>query len=159
MGRVDYRTCWRRSAGQQQPTIWVRLRCFLDVEHLLDLFRVQNRSQRASDHAGGFHLNKRCWNRSLVILKSHGRSTSQSQRRILRPDQGRDEVIRISPAAKWEKRLAGKTFERIFIKHGYPKTGDQERIVERPWRGFERQTIVHPHFGATPTVVLAIRVN
>lgn len=62
-------------------------------------------------------------------------------------------------AAKWEKRLAGKTFERIFIKRGYPKTGDQERIVERPWRGFERQTIVHPHFGATPTVVLAIRVN
>lgn len=62
-------------------------------------------------------------------------------------------------AAKWLKRLEGKTFDRIQIKRGYPKTGDQARIIERPWLGYERQTITHPHFGAEPVDVLAIRVN
>lgn len=62
-------------------------------------------------------------------------------------------------AVKWAKRLEGKTFDRIFIKRGYPKTGDHERIIERPWRGFERWDIVHPHFGADPVDVFAIRVN
>lgn len=62
-------------------------------------------------------------------------------------------------AAKWLHRLSGKSFDRIFIKRGYPKTGDSERIIERPWRGYELQTITHPHFGAAPVEVLAIRVN
>jgi hypothetical protein len=62
-------------------------------------------------------------------------------------------------AAKWAKRLEGKTFGCIYIKRGYPKTGDQERIIERPWRGFELQTRTHPHFGADPVEVFAIRVN
>ncbi len=62
-------------------------------------------------------------------------------------------------AAKWARRLEGKSFDRILIKRGYPRAGDSERILERPWRGFEVQTITHPHFGATPALVLAIRVN
>ena len=62
-------------------------------------------------------------------------------------------------AAKWLRRLEGKSFDRIFIKRGYPKTGDQERIIERPWRGFEKMTITHPHFGPEPVEVLAIQVN
>ena len=62
-------------------------------------------------------------------------------------------------ASKWAKRLSGKSFDRIFIKLGYPKAGDATRIVERPWRGFERQSITHPLFGADPVDVLAIRVN
>ena len=62
-------------------------------------------------------------------------------------------------ASKWAKRLAGKSFDRIFIKLGYPKAGDATRIVERPWRGFEWQSITHPLFGADPVEVLAIRVN
>lgn len=62
-------------------------------------------------------------------------------------------------AEKWLKRLEGKTFDRIFIKWGYPKVGDQERIVVRPWRGFVREIITHPHFGNLPVDVLAIRVN
>lgn len=60
---------------------------------------------------------------------------------------------------KWLKRLKGKTFGRIFIKWGYPKRDDVSRIIERPWRGYELQTITHPHFGAEPVDVLAIRVN
>ena len=62
-------------------------------------------------------------------------------------------------ASKWLKRLEGKTFGRVFIKLGYPKAGDSARIVERPWRGFERQSITHPLFGSEPVDVLAIRVN
>lgn len=115
MGRVDCRTCWRRSAGQQQPTIWVRLRCFLDVEHLLDLFRVQNRSQRASDHAGGFHLNKRYWNRSLVILKRMADLHLNLKGEYFDQIKAGTKIFEYRLAAKWEKRLAGKTFERIFI--------------------------------------------
>lgn len=60
---------------------------------------------------------------------------------------------------KWAARLDGRTFERIWIKRGYPKAGDRECIIERPWRGFELQTITHPHFGAEPVKVCAIRVN
>lgn len=62
-------------------------------------------------------------------------------------------------ASKWAKRIDGKSFEHVFIKLGYPKTGDQDRIIERPWRGFERQIITHPLFGSAPVDVLAIRVN
>jgi hypothetical protein len=60
---------------------------------------------------------------------------------------------------KWAKRLTGKTFARILLKRGYPKAGDAERIIERPWRGYEVQTISHPHFGNGPVRVCAIRVN
>lgn len=62
-------------------------------------------------------------------------------------------------ATKWAKRLEGKAFDRILIKRGYPKKGDQGRIIERPWRGFELQTIAHPHFGQYPVEVYAILVN
>lgn len=59
----------------------------------------------------------------------------------------------------WEKRLVGRTFDGIVLKKGYPKAGDVARIIERPWRGFERQVITHPHFGPSPVAVFAIRVN
>lgn len=61
--------------------------------------------------------------------------------------------------SKWEKRLAGKSFDRVLIKLGYPAKGDSTRILERPWRGYEIQTITHPHFGSEPVEVIAIRVN
>lgn len=60
---------------------------------------------------------------------------------------------------KWLKRLKGKSFNRVFIKLGYPKNGDNERILERPWRGYEEVTITHKHFGAMPVKVCAIKVN
>lgn len=62
-------------------------------------------------------------------------------------------------ASKWLKRLTSKKYERIFVKHGYPASDDLEKIVVRPWRGFEMQTITHPHFGDKPVLVCAIRVN
>lgn len=59
----------------------------------------------------------------------------------------------------WANRLEGKQFDSILIKRGYPRTGDVERNIRRPWRGFEVQTITHPHFGVDPVEVYAIRVN
>lgn len=61
--------------------------------------------------------------------------------------------------SKWAKRLEGKTFDRIFIKRGYPKASDTSRVLERPWRGMERVMRCHPHFGPEPVEVFAIRVN
>ena len=62
-------------------------------------------------------------------------------------------------ASKWQKRLEGKTFDRVYFKRGYPKSNDLERIIERPWRGYELQTIKHPHFGVEPVIVCAIRAS
>lgn len=60
---------------------------------------------------------------------------------------------------KWRKRLEGKSFDQIFIKWGYPKSGDKERIITRPWLGYEVITLCHPHFGDHPVKVYAIYVN
>lgn len=62
-------------------------------------------------------------------------------------------------AETWLKRLEGKSFDIVLIKCGYPKANDSERIIQRPWRGFEIQTITHPHFGEAPVQVCAILVN
>lgn len=59
----------------------------------------------------------------------------------------------------WCKRLMGRTFSRIVLTKGYPAAGDTERRMERPWRGFEIQTIQHEHFGPEPVVVFAIDVR
>ncbi|MBA8822270.1 RNA-binding protein [Ochrobactrum sp. P6BS-III] len=59
----------------------------------------------------------------------------------------------------WSKRLVGKSYEGIVLKWGYPKTGDTEFVIERPWLGFVRKTITHPHFGANPVEVFAIDVS
>lgn len=69
----------------------------------------------------------------------------------------KDREYRLS--AKWLKRLEGKTFDGIVLKRGYPKRGDVDRIMERPWRGFDLVTITHPHFGCEPVHVCAIVVN
>lgn len=59
----------------------------------------------------------------------------------------------------WRVRILGKTFDEVHITLGYPKSGDHSRILIRPWRGYEQQTITHPHFGPEPVDVIAIRVN
>lgn len=59
----------------------------------------------------------------------------------------------------WTKRLVGREYEGIVFTSGYPPKGDMTRRVERPWRGFERLNIVHPHFGNVPVDVFAIRTQ
>jgi len=58
----------------------------------------------------------------------------------------------------WSKRLVGQHFDQVHIKKGYPPASETSRILIRPWRGFQVQTITHPHFGTGPVQVFAIRV-
>ncbi|MFN7504106.1 MAG: ASCH domain-containing protein [Limnobacter sp.] len=59
----------------------------------------------------------------------------------------------------WRSRLAGKSFDGILLKKGYPPRGDASRVLERPWVGVSLKTIEHPHFGVKPVLVFAIVVN
>lgn len=59
----------------------------------------------------------------------------------------------------WTKRLKSDDFDKILIKSGYPKSGDTNRIIERPYRGYMKTFITHPHFGPDPVNVYAIPVN
>lgn len=58
----------------------------------------------------------------------------------------------------WDKRLAGREYDIIELTKGYPKALDFHRRMVRPWRGFVRKTITHPHFGPEPVEVYAINV-
>ncbi len=62
-------------------------------------------------------------------------------------------------ASTWTRRLAGKVFDQVHLLRGYPKRGDESRILRRAWSGYTVQTITHPHFGPKPVKVLAIDVR
>ena len=57
----------------------------------------------------------------------------------------------------WAKRLVGREYEAIVFTMGYPSKDNKSRRIEMPWRGYEKQTITHPHFGSEPVEVFAIR--
>lgn len=60
----------------------------------------------------------------------------------------------------WRQRLeGGKAYTRIVLTKGYPARADHARRIERPFRGFTRKTITHPHFGRKPVEVYAIRLT
>ncbi len=59
----------------------------------------------------------------------------------------------------WSKRLEGRSYKSVILKRGYPKNGDDERILVLPWQGVTRKTITHPHFGPSPVEVYAINVD
>lgn len=61
----------------------------------------------------------------------------------------------------WQKRLAGRTYDRIELSRGYAARGPgwQERYLNLPWRGCTLKTITHPHFGPDPVPVFAINVS
>lgn len=59
----------------------------------------------------------------------------------------------------WRKRLEHRHYDRIVLTRGYPKADDHERRLVKPWRGYIERTILHPHFGAEPVRVFAIRVG
>lgn len=58
----------------------------------------------------------------------------------------------------WQRRLEGRTYDRIVLTLGYPPRGDRRRRLVLPWRGVRVVTITHAHFGAHPVEVFAIRV-
>lgn len=59
----------------------------------------------------------------------------------------------------WRKRIFERPYDRIVLTLGYPKADDESRHLSRPYRGYEMQTITHPHFGDEPVNVFAILVN
>lgn len=59
----------------------------------------------------------------------------------------------------WAKRIEGREYDGIELAKGYPPKGDTSRRITRPWRGYRKTTITHPHFGPDPVEVYAIRVN
>ncbi|MFK1354701.1 ASCH domain-containing protein [Pseudomonas aeruginosa] len=58
----------------------------------------------------------------------------------------------------WEKRLVGRTYDGIELARGYPKRGNVEHRLTLPWLGYQRETILHRHFGPYPVEVFAINV-
>ena len=56
----------------------------------------------------------------------------------------------------WSKRLVGRIYDNIYFKKGYPKVSDVDKIICAPYRGYEVQTITHPHFGNSSVEVFAI---
>jgi ASC-1-like (ASCH) protein len=55
----------------------------------------------------------------------------------------------------WQKRLVGKTYDRVIFWDAY-KPGGPDTVIVFPWRGYEVQTIQHAHFGPDPVEVFAI---
>lgn len=59
----------------------------------------------------------------------------------------------------WRKRLEHRTYDGVILTLGYPAAGDISKRLYRQWRGYEVQTIEHPHFGKDPVEVFAIDVT
>lgn len=61
----------------------------------------------------------------------------------------------------WQKRLEGREYRHVVMTRGYPKGGgvEGETRLTRKWKGYQQQTITHPHFGADPVEVFAIDVT
>lgn len=59
----------------------------------------------------------------------------------------------------WKKRLVGKRYDRVIFLRGYPKAGDEDKTIVRPYAGYEIQTLTHPHFGKEEVTVFAIHTG
>lgn len=73
-------------------------------------------------------------------------------------DGSKPEEYRLANAY-WTKRLVGREYASIVLTKGYPRADDQSRRLRKPWRGYVRKTITHPHFGPDPVEVFAINVS
>ena len=66
-------------------------------------------------------------------------------------------------AAKWEKRIINGCYrigvDEILLLRGYPKSGDEIRMMRRVWNGYRVVTITHTEFGPSPVLVLEIDVT
>lgn len=66
-------------------------------------------------------------------------------------------------ADKWLHKIDGGRFcaglDEIHLLRGYPKRGDESKILRRAWNGYTVETITHPHFGDKPVRVVAIDVT
>lgn len=59
----------------------------------------------------------------------------------------------------WQKRIEGKSFDRIIIKLGYPKSSEMDKILKFKWHGYQIKEITHREFGNKPVKVYAIQLK
>lgn len=58
--------------------------------------------------------------------------------------------------AFWDRRLVGRTYDCVIVAKGYPARGQADRRIVFKWKGYQKRTITHPHFGCEPVEVYAI---
>lgn len=61
--------------------------------------------------------------------------------------------------AYWKKRLEKRDYKEVHLCLGYPKTGDESRVLKRKWFAPPQIEITHKHFGERPVIVYAIKVS
>lgn len=59
----------------------------------------------------------------------------------------------------WMARLHNRHFHYIALKLGYPKTGDDSRVLLREWHGMRFENITHEEFGPDEVTVFSIDVR
>jgi hypothetical protein len=59
----------------------------------------------------------------------------------------------------WQKRLIGKTYDKVIFTLGYPKRDDGERRIVKPWAGYEMQTVISEEWDNEPKDCFAIRIT
>lgn len=59
----------------------------------------------------------------------------------------------------WQKRIEGKSFDKVIIKLGYPKNSETNKILKFKWNGYKKKKIKHIHFGEKEVEVYAIRLG
>lgn len=61
-------------------------------------------------------------------------------------------------SAKWKKKLDSGKYKWIRLYRGFEKVAP-DTILDMPYRGYELETIVHPHFGNVATLVCSIHIT
>lgn len=60
----------------------------------------------------------------------------------------------------WKKRLVDRHYDEVWVKCGYPKTGEWDKILRRKWNGCEIKTAKYegfdPHKGTNISVDIDI---
>lgn len=58
----------------------------------------------------------------------------------------------------WKKRLVKRQYDKLYIKCGYPKKDDKDKILEFPYMGYELQIIEHKHFNRDGIINIPVEV-
>ena len=92
--------------------------------------------------------------KSVRVLRLHLKRQWWEQ---IKSGQKLEEYRLVTPY--WQKRLKGREYDEVHILLGYPKSGDQEKVLVRRWAGYSERTLVHEEFGPDPVSVFAIDVS
>jgi hypothetical protein len=90
----------------------------------------------------------------MKILRLHLKKEWWEQ---IRDDKKNIEYRRTTPY--WHKRLIGKQYDEIHLLLGYPKKGDDSRIIKRIGYLSGVETITHKEFGDEPVEVFVIDIS